>query len=356
MCPKTDYCPASGKRVCTAKAAPATPSPCTNSNDAQCSGGYCNTNLCADLLADGTACSRNSMCATGYCHASNSVCTALPASGATCGTGKDNTDICAAADFCYSRLGLKNCVARASANSPCNVASKHCLSGFYCDQTAIACKPVSASQGHSCVADLNCAASQYCSASKHCVDRKASQGTGCTADNECVADEYCDTTKNPNKCTLRSTTTAANTCANDADGQCKDLYCNGSACAAFLPTVNACTRNTQCKSGYCPAATNICTDLPATGQACGVGVGNTQHCKATDFCSNNICVARATLTQGCDTSSKKCAGGLFCHKANNFCSDKISDAAACVFGTQNNPEEMHSICSNSNSYCSATQS
>ena len=184
QCASTDYCVTGASRTCQTKVPFLTPNTCADSNDAQCDNGYCNSSTCTPLIADGGQCDRNTQCSSGYCHTSNNVCTAVPAAETTCGTGKDGVEICAASDFCRTSGNSKTCKARATSGANCNKNSLKCVANFYCHQSTNKCTAVSASEGHRCSADLNCADSQYCNGGV-CADRLISGSTGCNLHNQC---------------------------------------------------------------------------------------------------------------------------------------------------------------------------
>ena len=158
MCPSTEYCPpGGGTRNCATKVNTLTANSCSGSNDAQCNNGFCDTTVCTPPKIDGEVCSRNAQCSSGYCHTSNNRCTAVPASGATCGTGKASAEICPSGEFCLTAGATKTCTARAGNTAACNVVSMKCAALHYCDRGDNTCKPVNANQGHTCDSDLNCA-------------------------------------------------------------------------------------------------------------------------------------------------------------------------------------------------------
>ena len=130
------------------------------------------------------------------------------------------------------------------------------------------------------------------------------------------------------------------TCSGIEDFKCaSNLYCDGASCISLKSTGTACTRDRECSTGFCQDSTDKCAALPARGRACGVSPQSSTHCAADDFCLNTVCVARATLNNGCDTSSKKCVSGTFCHTTGNYCENKLASGAACGLGTQNDFEE-----------------
>ena len=265
MCPSGEFCSTGNPRTCTTEVI-TLQGTCANNNDAQCASGYCASTTCTPLVPNTGTCNRDAMCVSGFCQG-GTTCADKPSSG-TCGAGQPTSGGSASSDVCSDTTvcTMGSCVPNAASGAACVVASGQCNDLFYCNVASLTCQAVGASVNHSCVSDINCAATQYCTANKVCADKLANGATGCSGDNSCVDGTYC--VSGTNTCTTQTEVLTANSCASSNDSECEG-YCDGTVCKRLIATGSstACTKNSQCASGLC-ASGGQCSDPPVTPNAC----------------------------------------------------------------------------------------
>jgi hypothetical protein len=344
--------------------------------DNECFGGLsCSGTGACSLLANGTSCTNNGECTSGFCadgvccsSVCNTLCNACTAakkgSGAdgTCGTIAANLDPdneCAGSLVCN---GSSLC--RAPNGDAC-VLGTECVSGFcadgvccsaVCTGTCQACTAVKKGSGvngvcgnigvgldpdNECFGGLSCSGAGACSL--------LANGTSCTNNGECtsgfcVDGVCCSSVCNTlcNACTAAKKGSGADgTCGTiaanlDPDNECAgSLVCNGSSvCRA--PNGDACVLGTECVSGFC-----------VDGVCCNAGcTGTCQACTAVKKGSgvNGVC---GNIGVGLDPDNE-CFGGLSCSGAgtcsllangmsctsngectSNFCVDGVCCSSVC---------------------------
>ncbi len=261
---------------------------CTGPGDCD-AGSYCDgTGACVAKQAQGSGCSDDVECASGFCvddlccdricDATCEACAAATTGGTdgTCGAITASTD----PDTECTATGPATCGANGTGCNG-NTASPGC--NVY-DNTTI-CSTASCTAGMLTTAGL-CDGAGTCGASAptSCAPYQCNAGStaclaSCTSHNDCDASAYCDGT-----------------------GSCAPKLADGATCAIGL----------QCLSGNCPATDGVCCDTAcdATCEACLASkTGGTDGvCGAvtTGADPDNECTA--TLASTCGASGNGCNG------------------------------------------------
>ncbi len=258
-------------------------------------------------------CNYNSDCPTGK------VCGAGGSCLAECKVDRDCKDPLVCRDgACVSKVGQcvdsrqcadgQVCTATGVCAKACTTASE-CGDGFDCQSGGCVSKTVSCARDNECSADQVCSGLKVCSAA---CTTSAGCGGGLTCSaGACVA---------PPKCTTAADCTAPDTCT---AGVC----------------TRACTKATDCASGYTCGPSGTCVLLPAsctsatdcpTGKTCANSVCTgacvaARDCRDGQVCSFGVCVAPGT---GCLEDSN-CAAGKAC-SPNGECVASCTTAADCA--------------------------
>jgi hypothetical protein len=133
------------------------------------------------------------------------------------------------------------------------------------------------------------------------------------------------------------------------------------ACGDDTTTVESCTADTDCSTGYCNTAAGVCmttcdsgSDCPSTEKNCAVLAGSTSPQKVCQCQTNQLCNTDGSTTLVCGTVSKvceepgsgpagctkdtDCATGNTCNVSTGVCSPAATTCtgegqAACAYGS-----------------------
>jgi hypothetical protein len=345
--------------------------------DVQCGSGFCanptgTTGVCCNSACTGTcqACtlaltgSPNGTCAaiTPGTSAPTGQCTAAPPCG---NTGNCTTEgVCedtTAGTSCGSASCVANMFIPAGAGT-CNWTgmcspgtAALCMGGFIC-ASGTACKTA-------CASDGDCASlSDYCNASSACAPRGAA-GATCSGNDQCMT-QICDVAGSGHCCTEACTT--GGTCGATAcstSGACTyptgSTSCGSASCSgSMLTPADTCNGTGTCTPGT-PA---LCSGglICASGTACKTTCASDGDCaSSSDYCNaSGACVARgatgvATCTTNDQCTSGFCANGYCC---NSACSGTCQACSTALTGAANGTcsnETAGKSCGSGGQVCSA---
>ncbi len=249
-----------------------------------CREGYCDsdTGLCTVPLSNGSACTLDSACASGFCARDSMTCAvdARPlADGEACTSNSD----------CASQTCSNTCY------TPCSDVDE-CEAGEYCDWQSQRCQPL-LGDGSSCESDEDCE-SGYCNSEDVCMD-KPSIGEPCSGFSDCYPFGYCD-----GVCVARLRPGA--TC--ERQDACLEPYvCLTGTCV--LPSLRCepaplgepCTYFRFCADGgYCDPSTFSCVRQHGAGDSCS----RDEECNASLYCNYNavngpVCAVASAVGEAC---------------------------------------------------------
>ena len=329
------------------------------------------------LCDDGSACTKNDACQSGFCVGTlpvtcedgnactndscnpetgcvfapnqnpcndNSACTL----GDACGNGTcqgtpvvcNNQNACDGVEQCDHVVGCVNGVPPA------------CGDGVDC--TTDACKPeqgcVNTPNDADCLDDDVCNGVESCDADVGCVSDPTADGTDCSDDDACTVNDACSVGQcvgAPKPCD------DGNACTNDTceNGQCASFAVIG---IKLCDDKNACTSAEQCQNGFCVGAQVECNDQNAcTSDSCDEEIGcvnapNTALCNDQNPCTvNDVCAAGVCQGDGkvcddndpcngvetCIVETQGCANGtpLVCNDGFDCTTDACVTGQGCVF-------------------------
>jgi hypothetical protein len=243
-----------------------TGSTCNGTGTCQQGSSSCGLYLCASGSACGTSCTSDANCvASAYCRTSDGTCQPDQGNGGACSSASQCTSGNCVDGFCCDSSCTGACRACSAvkkgsgSNGTCGNVSggsdpdsecaddgaMSCDRDGWCDGSG-ACRlyPAGAScgtntctagvqSGQSCDGFGSCNPSNVTQCAPYVCASASACGTTCTADTGCIASAWCETTATPR------------------------------TCRADLGTGNACTRDSQCLSGFC--ADGFCCDARCDG-------------------------------------------------------------------------------------------
>jgi hypothetical protein len=303
---------------CLASTPGATPPMC-------CAGKTCSNGICVLVggndagLAQGTPCTLNSQCESGFC--SDGVCC-----NSRCGGPCDN---------CAEPALLGRCIVAVD-----NAEGSPSCAPYRCNGVTAACPQTCAANpdcnGPTCLGGSFTCGSQLplgasCGSPGECQSNNCVDGVCCNepCNGACAA---CNTPGAEGVChpqpqgTMPSALTCGYVCNGDTkncatscaqDFDCVDFndYCSGGACVAKLGVGQGCTRATMCGTGYCSEGfcCNSSCDLPCDTCSASGTVGN--------------CVYRNSGTQGIPA----CPGAQTCSGGSGNCTSLCGNDGDCGF-------------------------
>jgi hypothetical protein len=345
--------------------------------DNECPGAAsCSGSSSCSLFGNGTACTIDSECSSGFCvdgvccnsvcNSSCQACTAAKKGSGTNGTcgniasGSDPDDECPGAEACNGG-GLCKLPNGAACTAASDCLTNFCVDGVCCNATCTgacqACTAVKKGSGAdgtcSNIAtgtdpDNECGGAASCNGSGACA--LFANGTACAIGAECstgnCVDGVCCNSACNGTCQACTATKkgsgADGTCGNivvntDPDDECPGTQiCNGSAACKAI-NADACTANSDCLSNFC--ADGVCCNAACTGacQACtgakkGSGADGTcgniamgtdpdDECFGSYSCNGSGACALLTNGTACTTGSEcvsgNCVDGVCCNTACN---------------------------------------
>ena len=332
----------------------------TCTKNIECSSGFCVDNFCCNTACSGL-CQACSAAKTG---GTNGTCGSVIAATdpdndcaaqatSTCGTNGS----CDGAGKCQLYVNGTACVAASCSGSTLNNASAcngagTCVAGGTQSCGAYLC--VGAACPTTCAATSDCTAGNFCVAGK-CVPPQMN-GAVCTAANQCASgncvDGFCCNTAcnglcqacsaaksggsngtcsgvgvatDPdNECTAQATATCGTNGSCNGAGACQ-LFASGTTCAAASCSGSTLNKGSACNgTGTCASnGTQDCAPYVCTGAACKTNCTSNADCTMGNLCLNNKCGSPLPDGSVCSTAGQ-------CNSGN--CVDGVCCTTACSAG------------------------